>query len=276
MTLRIGVTANNKELPAALAAFPGSASCRVFGGPGKGIPSWTSAPMSTLRKAGVLAWPSFKDWATDPETVTKINTWLDTLPDDVPETWLTYHHEPEGDFASKEYRRRWVILAKTVRAHRNASRVKLVPIHLWWPSRYKMWDRYHTDWTQWIGIWQQWAPTRSDGSYLGDYMGWDCYLPVNSTVYEPPEVFFRTPIGAAHTMGVPLVIPELGAINGPGDAAGTRRAQWIADCIAYLRQQNVLAVNWWQATGTAGHDYRLDPAGSRVWKDATAQSASTR
>src|ERR1043165_4211786 len=205
MSLRIGVNASPAELVATIAAFPGMAFCRVFGTSGAGIPNWTrNAAMLNLRMAGVTPWVSFKDWASDSTALAVITAWLNAIPVNVPEAWLTYHHEPEGDIASREYRRRWVLLAKTVRAHPNGFKIKLVPIHTLYPARHKIGDRYNPDWTQWVGVWQQWAPTDPTGRYVGDYMGWDCYLETSATSYESPESFFRIPVGAAYTMGVPL------------------------------------------------------------------------
>src|SRR5690348_10116108 len=114
MSLRIGVNASPAELVAAIATFPGMASCRVFGTTGAGIPNWTrNAAILNLRKAGVTPWVSFKDWASDTSALAAINAWLDAIPADVAEAWLSYHHEPEGDMASRDYRRRWVLLANT-------------------------------------------------------------------------------------------------------------------------------------------------------------------
>ncbi len=270
MSLRIGITASPAELPAALAAFPGIATCRVFGPPGSGIPSWTrNQAMIALRKAHITAWVSFKDWPSDTGAVSAVSAWLDTLPADVPEVWLSYHHEPEGDLASYEYRRRWVILAAAVRGHRHGARVRLVPIHTLYPSRRKVGDRYSTDWTKWVGAWQQWVPLDGKGRFVGDAMGWDCYQTVDSTGYEDPEDFFRIPVGAAYITGVPLAIPELGALRTASDTSGQGRAEWIRACLAHLIRHQAVAVNWWHGTGSAGHDYRLsDRPSTAAWREA--------
>ncbi len=267
--MRIGINATPAELAATLAAFPGVATCRVFGAVNKGIPAWSGSAMSTLIKAGVIPWPSFKDWPADGFAITAVKTWLTAMPPTVSEVWLTYHHEPEGDLQPREFRRRWAVLAKAVRAHPNANRVKLIPIHTLYPSRHKMWDRYTVDWTQWAGVWQQWAPTDSAGNYLGDAMGWDCYLETTATDYEDPARFFCHPIGAAHSVGVPLVVPELGAVRVPTDSTGTARAAWITECVDHLTSYGATAVNWWHATGTNGRDYRLDDEPSKAaWREA--------
>lgn len=272
--MRLGVNVTPKELPAAIPAFPGMRSCRVFAPSGSGIPSWTKNPaMRLLRENKIIAWPSFKDWESDTTASAALTAWLDSMPADVPEVWLTYHHEPENNFlASHDFRRRWVLLARLVRAHRFAARVKLVPIHTHYPSRHKIGDKFNVDWTKWLGVWQQWSPINPDGSYVGDYMGWDCYLEATAKQYEKPAQFFRVPVSAAYATGVPLVVPEVGALRIPGDTNGNGRADWISGCVDHLRATGAQAVNWWHATGSAGHDYRLDAAGVRVWNGLTAQA----
>lgn len=269
--MRVGINATPVDIPATLLSFPAPASCRVFGGIGAGIPSWTGAAIMLLRKARVTPWVSFKDWPDDATAARAVTAWLSAMPADVPEVWLTYHHEPEGDLPSGLYRHNWTVFAQTVRAHPNAGRVRLVPIHTWYPARYKVGDRYSPDWTAWTGVWQQWAPTDAKGAYLGDYMGWDCYLPVNAPSYEPPARFFRNPVGAAWQAGVPLAVPELGALRLAADQTGTGRAGWITDCVGYLRSVGAVAVNWWHATGTSGADYRLtDAPSAHAWRAAIA------
>lgn len=270
MPLRVGVNATPVELPATILGYPGLASCRVFGAAGKGIPGWDHPAMVLLRRAGVTCWPSFKDWADDRTATAMVTTWLNAMPD-VSEVWLTYHHEPEGDLDPNLYRARWVALTRTVRAHRNGPRVKLVPIHNLYSARYKIYDRYSSDWATWPGVWQAWAPTDSAGNYLGDYMGWDCYQLLSATRYEDPSTFFSVPVGAAIQARVPLVIPELGAIRVGVDQTGTGRAQWITDCVSYLRQAGGVAVNWWNAQGANNADYRLsDRPSAQAWKAAVA------
>lgn len=262
--MRIGLDASPAELALTLKKFPGMRFCRVFGPVGKGIPAWTAPTMTGLIKAGVTPWPSFKD-----APATYLPAWLDAMPASVPEVWLTWYHEPETDMSGRVFRQGWQSVSNLVRKHRNGSRVKLVPIHTLYPARHKLWDRFSTDWTKWVGVWQQWAPMGSDGRYLGDYMGWDCYQEVTATAYEDPGVFFRAPIGAAHSVGVPLVIPELGAVRIPTDTTGEGRAAWITACLAHLDHYGTEAVAWWQSTGTNGRDYRLtDDPSEAAWRQA--------
>jgi hypothetical protein len=276
--MRVGLSSSPTEFTATYARFPQLGCCRVFGPAGAGIPGWGQPLMRALRNVRVLAWPSFKDWSGDQTAATALTRWCDSLPDDVAEVWLTYHHEPEGDLPPDVYRARWAVTAKTVRGHRNAARVRLVPIHSLWPAVHKVGDRYNKDWTKWVGVWQQWAPTGPDGAYLGDLMGWDCYVDTAAVRYPDPGRFFAVPVGAAGQAGVPLVVPELGTPLLPGDPGGVGRGLWIRDCLTYLREVGVLAVNWWQSTGTSGTDYRLRDApsveawatGISMWRATTS------
>lgn len=268
--MRVGLTTDPANVAAALRAYPGMVMCRVFGAIGKGIPAWTNPAVQALTAANKIPWVSFKDWASDAAALSAVNSWADKMPATLAEVWLTYHHEPEGDIDPREFRRRWVKLAATVKAHRNRPRIKIVPIHTLYPSRHKIGDRFNVDQSTWVGTWQWWAPTDATGAYVGDYMGWDCYLETNATVYEAPERFFRIPVGAATAAGVPLVVPELGAVPLSGDSTGTGRARWITDCLTVLRLLDCQAVLWWNTVGSAGQDYTLrDSTGTAVWRKAT-------
>lgn len=261
MTLHVGVNASDSELAATIAQFPGMWSCRVFGPPGSGILGWNSPEVTKLRKNGIVAHLSFKDWADDASAKKAVLALLDTFPSDVKQVILTYRHEPEGDMDSNEFRRRWVLLASWVRAHKNTNRVLLIPIHTLYPSRFKIGDRYSTDWKQWVGLWQQWAPFDSRNRYVGDAIGFDCYQTVRSLTYEDPEDFFRIPVSAAHALDVPLAIPEFGGICIPSDKTGTGRAEWITDCVDYVREIDAMLINWWNSKDE--YDYRLTDASSR-------------
>ncbi len=265
--MRVGLNIDPAQLPGTLTTFPGISSCRVFGPAGRGIPAWAGPTMAALISAGISPWVSFKDWPSNAQALAAVRAWMDMMPAAVSSAMLTYHHEPEGDILPADYRARWVQLAAAVRAHPNAAKIKLVPIHTLYPARHKIFDRYTNDWTKWLGVWQQWAPTDAAGRYLGDWMGWDCYQEIAATDYEDPAAFFRIPIGAAHQAGVPLAVPELGAIRTVTDPTGTGRAAWIAACLTMLHSSGTAAVNWWQSTGTNGLDYRLtDPAGASAWR----------
>lgn len=272
--LRVGLNVDSTELKAALTSFPNMASSRVFGGPGKGIPSWTSAIVATLRKAGVVPHFSFKDWTDDATATAMVIAWLDAMPADVLLAILTWHHEPEGDeMDSYEYRRRYVLLAKIIAEHKNGKRIRLRPIHTWYPSMFKIGDKYNTDWTKWVGVWQQWVPLDAKGKYVGDAIGFDCYVPVTAKAYPLPIDFFRIPVAAAHALNVPLAIPEFGSLRIPSDTTGTGRAKFIMDSFHYLTSVNAVQVNWWNTTGKGGYNYRLDDKPSAAaWNKIIAAS----
>jgi hypothetical protein len=255
--LRVGIDTTPGELPGMIITFPGLGVARVYAKPGAGIPRWAGGPMRLLHLAGVLAWPSFKDWPDDQAGTALVDAWCATLPADVPEVWLTLHHEPEGDLSPALYRHQWEVFASAARTSPAGPRLRLVPIHSLYPALHP-----GTRLGRERGQWQSWAPRDRQQRYLGDYMGWDCYLAAEATRYPLPEVFFAVPVAAAKEAGVPLVVPELGALRVVGDNTGNGRAAWITDCLTYLREVDARAVAWWQSTGANGRDYRLHDAPS--------------
>lgn len=228
--------------------FPGMAITRVFASVGKGIPSWTGTTMSAV-PAGMIPHVSFKDW--DPAAIL---TWLDAMPADRAEVWLTYNHEPEGDLDPALFRQRWVTLADLVSKHRNRPRVRAVPILTLYWARHK-------------GDWRTWWPG------VGDAIGWDSYNEVAPDRYEDPATFLDIPISSAAEVGLPLVVPELGAVKTTGDSNGAGRAAWITAVTDRLRSAGCRQVSWWCANGTNGLSYHLDqdPAGLAAWRSVIAK-----
>jgi hypothetical protein len=272
--ISVGVNVSAEDLTGALDTFPRMRFCRVFGPPGAGIPSWRSPVVSQLLAAGVTPWFSFKDWTSDAAALAAFNTWLDACPAGVSEAYLTYRHEPMGDadIDADTFRDRWVRLAGACDAHRYGHKIRLVPIFHLYPVRHKCSDRYSRTSAEWVGDWVRWWPTMRDGGPAGDMMGWDCYQELSATRYEDPASFLRVPVGAAYAAGVPLVIPELGAVRVAGDATGEGRAAWISGCVAHLRAEAAVGVAWWHGQGASNADYRLGDAPSiAAWRRATGE-----
>jgi hypothetical protein len=268
--LRVGLTVDAASLPATLSSFPAMHLSRIAGGSGKGIPGWKNPQVDLLTRAGKIPWISFRDWPSDTAALAMINTWLDQVPEDVPEVWLTYHPEPSPEtIDSRTFRLRWVRLATAVRAHRNRAAVRLIPVLSLNPVRHKLGDRFNADWTTWEGIWQPWAPTDSRGEFIGDAIGWSCFTDPAATRYEEPEPLLRTPIGAAMQLDRPLVIADLATQRIDGDELGTGRARWITDVVTYLRRYEATAVLWPHAV-IDDRDFRLtDTNSTLVWRKAT-------
>ena len=281
----------------------GAAFCRTFSPPGAAIVSWTS-PRRKL-PAIVADFHSFKDWPSDDAAVAMVTGYLDSMPrlllDGPPllpelrvydpdgysdgrsecdgfSALLSYCHEGENNFISagltvREWRRRHRLIYKTIRQHANGHRVGYMPIQ--------------------TGTWTLAASTRGriKGDFdplawwagVGDYAGWDAYVPSNTTsppgptLYPAPAEFFELPVQLARSTGRRLFLPELGVIrqgSGAGSGAGddgTYRAQWITAAVGYLDAQGCAGVAWWDALGTNNRDFRLtDQKSAQAWTDAIA------
>lgn len=252
----VGVTLAPEEYTSRLERWAVSGLCRVFGQPGAGIPSWKSDPrFRALPKTCVPA-VSFKDWPGDTAARAAVNSHLDGLPADRAE-WLIFDHEPENDPKADPlvYRRRWQVLAATVRGHAASARATLVPTTtLQWTVARGGGDPF----TWWAGC--------------GDYAGVDCYADSWRDTYPDPATFFAPALRLADGVGRPLAVPELGAIRMPSDPTGARRADWIRRVAVLLRREGCAGVAWWDAADkTTGRDFRLDDGPSRqAWADVLA------
>lgn len=246
----VGTESGGQAITNHVKTFPAMKITRVFGPPGKGIPAWGGTTLQAV-PAGVIPHVSFKDW-----DMAAVLTWADAIPPGRAEVWLTYNHEPEGDMDPAVYRQRWVALADALAGHPARPRLRLVPIHT------QYWSRHKGQWTDW---WPAGAGT--------DYIGWDCYNEVGPDRYEDPATFVELPIRAAAQAGVPLVIPELGAVRTSTDPDGTGRAAWILAVADRLQAAGCRAASWWCAKGTNGLSYHLDtdPAGVAAWRYITTR-----
>jgi hypothetical protein len=255
----VGVNLPPANLATRLPRYPGAAVCRVFGAAGQGIPAWTDRRIHTLLAAGVIPHVSFKDWADDTHARAAVWAWLDGLP--VPTVhgrdvaWLTYHHEPEGDLAAQEYRRRWFVLAEVLYAHPHGDAVRLVPIQtLQWTTN----------------------PAKGNGDptifYAGVGMpGMDCYADSWRATYPDPVRFVAPALRLAAASGGSLVVPELGAMRLVTDATGNGRADWIRAVCGLLIRGGCVAVSWWDTTDRKGKSFLLDDEPSyQAWRDVLA------
>jgi hypothetical protein len=252
--MRVGVDLVPADMPTRFGRYPGCTLARVFGPPGAGIPAWGGARLAAA-PTGITPHVSFKDWPDDDTASAAVVSHLNKLPEGRTE-WLTYNHEPEGDLDPAEYRRRWGVLAGVVHAHPARPRVTLVPIQtLQWTDNP---SKGAGDWSIW------WAG-------VGDAVGWDCYADSWRDAYPAVGQFLATPLLAAAAIGLPLVVPELGAIRMPSDKTGDGRANWIRTVASALKVHGAAAVSWWDATGTGGRDFRLDDSPSyNAWRDVLA------
>lgn len=253
----VGLNVQSQDYPSHFTTFPNAAVCRVFAGPGSGLPAWAGDKISVLPPS-IIPHVSFKDWSDDCANVLK---WLDQMPaHPVPaEVWLTYHHEPESDtsvFTPSEYRRRWKLLDAAVRSHRNGGRIRLVPIQtLQWTVNTAAGKGGGDPFLWWAGI-------------NAPYVGMDLYVDSWASAYPDPAKFIAPLVTLAAGVGRPLVVPELGVIRLKGDDAGTKRAAWIRAVSVALRESGCAAVSWWCAPGTGDRDFHLsDKPSMQAWRD---------
>jgi hypothetical protein len=224
------------------AAYTGVRYTRLYGAPGKGIPSVAAVP------AGCVAHVSFKD----SPTATLVNPWLDTITHPV---ILEWHHEPEGDMTAAAYRAGVAALIALVRAHPNGHWVKVAQTLTRFAQAHP--GKLMTDGT----------PATVANLWCGaDLIGMDCEKDSSfGTGCPDPKSFFAVAVAAAKQVGRPFVIPELGWVD-PGD--GTL-AGWYTACVAYLRSVGCFAVAVYDTLGSTG-DYRLSNPALAAWQHAVA------
>lgn len=255
----VGVNCQPTDYPQHFDQLPKARICRVFAGPGQGLPDWSGSVLPTL-PGHVIAHVSFKDWRDDCRDLV---AWMDAMPAParqlgglpVRPVWLTYHHEPEGDMTPGEYRRRWQIMAAALDGHPKRAWVALVPIQTlqWTVNPLKGGG---DPFTWWAGV--------------GDYAAMDCYVDSWAATYPAARAFLAPLARLARGVGRQPVVPELGSVRLAGDADGTRRARWITEVAAALRAIGCAQMSWWCAPGSNGHDFHLsDAASMAAWRAET-------
>lgn len=245
--LRIGFHATPAEYSTWLPKLPVPWFSRVFHPGGKGLPPWgglatMGLPPTTIRHI------SFKDRVSP----AGINTFLDSIPADVVEVWLTWYHEGDINWAGDVdgYVNYWRLLSHTVRAHRNAAKVTLVNVHTQYASRYK---RQAMDWRRFM------LPE------LADVDSWDCYRPRNPDVYEAPETLLGLALAAQREFDVRTHITEYGSHPASWDTDGAGQAQWYRESCAVMAAAGVEAVGFW-CNVDGQFDYRpIKPAVLAEW-----------
>ncbi len=241
----IGLNVTPKEYGTWYPKLPGARFGRVFVGPGKGLPSWTSQAVTGL-PAGCIPHLSWKD----PVSAAGVEALFAGVP--ASGAWITYRHEAEPDVNNAEWRAYWRTLRSIRDAHPNGARIRLVNIHTLWPSRHKA----GIDWRAWM------LPD------IADVDGWDCYRDTSFDCYEPVESALALPWQAAEEFGQPWSMPELGTTLCTWDDDGTGRADWYRDAVAYAGKRGCEAIGLWCSGNTTGTlDYRpTDRATLTAWQ----------
>jgi hypothetical protein len=225
--LRVGLHPTPKEYGVWLPRLPTPWFTRVFYPPGKGLPPWSGhavmdLPSTTIRHI------SFKDRVPP----ARIVAFLDSIPEDVAEAWLTFFHEGDIDWANDVagYTNYWKLVRKVCDDHPNRPKVTLVNVHTQYASRYK---RAAFDWRAFM------LPG------VADVDGWDCYRPQTPDVYEAPEALLGLPLTAAREYGQRVHITEFGTHPTSWDTDGSAQAQWYRESLAVMAAAGVEAVGLW-------------------------------
>ncbi len=225
--LRIGLHPTPGEYTRWLPKLPTPWFTRVFYPVGKGLPTWGGKAISEL-PAQTIRHVSFKDRVPPAAIV----AFLDSIPADVPEVWLTWHHEGDINWAGDVpgYTGYWKLLHDTVAGHPARPKVTLINVHTQYASRYK---RQEIDWRHFV------LPA------FADVDAWDCYRPQQPDVYEAPEALLGLPMAAMREFGVRVHITEYGTHPTSWDLDGTAQAQWYWESCAVMATAGVEAVGFW-------------------------------
>jgi len=243
----VGVTVAPGDYETRILAQPGSQICRVFGYPGKNLPSWKPATgdgrVARLRELipGIVPACVFQDWADDATAQKAVGAFLDQV--DGP-CRLTWKHEADRKRVDPTvYRRCWYLLAQWVVEHPNGHYVTLAPTQTY-----------------------QWTMTYSAGKGSGDWSkyytgigntGIDTYANSWESGYPDPGAFLAPLWRYRDTIGRNLELPEFGAARVKGDPTGQKRGDWLYQCASIMYAQGVTAVAYWDALGSNGTDLRL-------------------
>lgn len=156
----------------------------------------------------------------------QLSAWLDELRRPI---WLTRRHEPHGDIAPAALRAECAEMTEVVDGHPNRD---LVLGHGPIVTRYWL-TKSDSDPADW------WY----DGA---TFFGVDAYNGQDMTHYRSAEEMFGAAAAFARRLGVPWMVPELGAERIDADTSGTGRAAAIRAWITWLRAQpDCLAAGWW-------------------------------
>lgn len=259
--MQVGLTCAAEDYATHAKTFPGAAFCRVFAGPGQGLPKLGRSPWPE--------WASFKD-AVAPAT---LDTWLRgvTRP-----TIVTFRHERDNDksAAAQSKAARADHFARTrayhdvIADHPNRALISHVPIQtVQWTLATSAPDLIKGD-----GDWRTWW------AGVGDGFGLDAYVDSWAKGYPDPGRWLAPFFDWAAGTGRRLWLPELGSVLLGGDT-GAGRAAWIRDVVAVLRERGAAGAAWWCALGKPGkggevRDFHLaDEPSAKAWRDAIEGAA---
>jgi hypothetical protein len=225
--LRIGFHPTPAEYKVWLPKLPTPWFTRVFHPPGSGLSPW-NGPATLGLPAATIRHISFKDRVA-PGVMT---AFFDSIPDNVPQVWVTWHHEGDINWAHDVagYRDYWQLVRRTADAHPNRPKITLINVHTQYASRMK---RSAMDWRDFM------VPDAADVD------SWDCYRPQSPDVYEAPETLLGLPLTAQREFGVRTHVTEYGTHPTSWDTDGSAQAQWYRESCKVMAAAGVEAVGFW-------------------------------
>lgn len=234
----------------------------AYNEPGTTMDPWDSYPTIP---AGVQVHLRVKD---SPIGTPWFRDRLRTIPAQVPNVLISYHHEyrggtagqPGADVSVEDWNNVWRYMRSTVDELGLAGRVLLTPYFMnAWIQEKKQ---------QFEDVW----PTGPNGKKICDLIAMSCYSNESLEGYRTPQDLFKIAIDWARRANVRLVIPEWGMQCDSGKPGQTDelRAGVIRETLPYLREQKLAdgrpllySVTWWSSlstnTGVGGkrNDFRL-------------------
>jgi hypothetical protein len=172
-----------------------------------------------------------------------LRRFLTTRPDGVT-VYLTYYHEHEGNLrdgslSQAQYDAGTRTVAGVAHEFEN---VLYGPIHNGNNPRPG-------------GGWEVGGWVEASDTSVYDFWGADCYCPDT----EDPSGRFAPLVAKSSSMGLPLVIGETGAPQGPSQAA------WCGKARAWAIDHDVVACYWHSQTSSSDENWRLTDASARAW-----------
>lgn len=205
----------------------------------KGMPaSWDDPRVQWCKRNNVIP---FFSWKTT--NILGVKTWLEAMPDDIPEAYTTYWHEYENDHSSPaqynaRYESFWIIIEGLDPALRQKIKYGNIQTNLWTEDKRKG----NFDYSTW-----------DVKSGHGDFWGVDAY--VGSWLSTPPSVedFFKYIKAYKPTGNRKKMIVEFGMVSLPSDPGDTVRASWFDAAFTELETwPDLLGIIFWNTEGRSG------------------------
>lgn len=216
--------------------YPSSGVARLYGAD---CAQWDAPHTKALVARGDRLWFSFKNFNLAPV----LANW-NAIPDGVTGVDFTPFHEdnrPSGGPVLADYMSFASTLFKARDAHRNRAKIKLGPIHSWFPAVH---GNEATPWQSFMDA--KW-----------DFIGWDQYNSANNKL-DDPATFVSLPVASGKTYGLPVQIGEWSVQPQANDTGDVKAAQWLLDVGNQYRKNNILYVAQWCSQASGNPNYHLE------------------